>query len=86
MEKVPGHGLCTDSSPAGRPASGRNIPVLAPVLAPVLEPGLAPGLEPGLVPGPFTIGKSTSSHFANSKSRDVRVVAAFSFIYYLKID
>ena len=34
----------------------------------------------------FTIWKSTNDDFANSKSRDVRVSAAFSFISYLKID
>ena len=38
MEKVPGHGLCTDYRPAGRAGFGAIIPVPIPVIIPAIIP------------------------------------------------
>ena len=42
MEKVPGHGLCTDYRPAGRAGFGAIIPALIPAIIPALIPAIVP--------------------------------------------
>ena len=42
MEKVPGHGLCTDYRPAGRAGFGAIIPGLIPVIIPATIPAIVP--------------------------------------------
>ena len=75
MEKVPGHGLGTATSPAGRRARRLNIPGPIPVPIPVPIPGL--------VPCPFPICKSIIGRLSN---RECELYGVWRSFPMLKVD